>query len=124
VIAERAAFGTENALDCLKAAHCGSPVFVGLSQVRESAVFSGIPLTKRSQERNCGVWGVDTRNGKIVAFLRFDDQVREIFAVPLLPGAPFPDLIHDDERLIGSCDILPDEALAQTAPPRAEAVAP
>jgi uncharacterized protein (TIGR03032 family) len=33
--------------------------FIGLSKVRETAVFSGIPLTERVQERICGVWVVN-----------------------------------------------------------------
>src|SRR5262249_49500095 len=37
----------------------GPLAFVGLSQVREPAVFSGIPMTERPAERNCGVWVVD-----------------------------------------------------------------
>ena len=37
----------------------GGLAFVGLSQVRESAVFSGIPITERlaEHERTCGVCG-------------------------------------------------------------------
>ncbi len=43
----------------------GHLAFVGLSQVRESAVFSGIPIAERAlEERNCGVWVVDLRRGK------------------------------------------------------------
>src|SRR5205807_1649865 len=38
----------------------GRFAFVGLSQVRERAVFSGLPITERPTERNCGVWVVDT----------------------------------------------------------------
>ena len=96
----------------------GPLAFIGLSQIRESAVFSGIPLTKKTNERNCGIWIVDTRNGKTVAFLRFDDQVQEIFAVQVLPGARYPEIVNDDERLIGSAYIMPDEALADVAAPR------
>ncbi len=33
--------------------------FIGLSQVRESAVFSGLAITERVSERNSGVWVVD-----------------------------------------------------------------
>src|SRR5262249_18548762 len=51
---------------------CGRFAFVGLSQVRETAVFSGLPITERP-ERNCGVWLVDLTTGKIVAFVRFED---------------------------------------------------
>ena len=36
--------------------------FVGLSQVRETATFGGLPLTERLDERLCGVWAVDTRS--------------------------------------------------------------
>src|SRR5204862_5909922 len=35
---------------------CGPYAFIGLSQVRETAVFSGLPITERLKERICGVW--------------------------------------------------------------------
>ena len=44
----------------------GDLAFVGLSQVRESAVFSGIPITERlaAEERTCGVCVVDLATGR------------------------------------------------------------
>ena len=44
----------------------GDLAFVGLSQVRETAVFSGIPITERltAEERTCGVCVVDLRRGR------------------------------------------------------------
>ena len=91
----------------------GDLAFVGLSQVRETAVFSGIQITERLQEaeRTCGVWVIDIRRGHVVAFLKFEEAVREVFAVALLPGMRFPDLINDDAELVGSSFVLPDEAL-------------
>lgn len=91
----------------------GNLAFVGLSQVRETAVFSGIQITERLQEsqRNCGVWVVDIMRGQVVAFLKFEEAVQEVFAVVLLPGIRFPDLINDDSDLIGSSFVLPDAAL-------------
>ncbi len=75
----------------------GNLAFVGLSQVRESAVFSGIPIAERAlAERNCGVWVVDLRTGQTVAFLRFEDAVQEVFAVQVLPGLRYPELAPDD----------------------------
>jgi uncharacterized protein (TIGR03032 family) len=85
--------------------------FVGLSQVRESAVFSGIPLTERLAERTCGVWVVDIATGRTAAFLKFADAVQEIFAVQVLPGMRFPDLINDDPRVLADSFVLPDDAL-------------
>jgi uncharacterized protein (TIGR03032 family) len=91
----------------------GNLAFVGLSQVRETAVFSGIEITERLKEteRTCGVWVVDIDRGQIVAFLKFEEAVQEIFAVALLPGMRFPDLINDNAELVGSSFVLPDEAL-------------
>ena len=89
----------------------GPFAFIGLSQVRESAMFSGIPLTERLEERTCGVWVVDIRNGRIVAFLRFEAAVQEIFAVKVLPGIRFPEILEPNDDLIATSYMLPDEAL-------------
>jgi uncharacterized protein (TIGR03032 family) len=88
--------------------------FVGLSQVRESAVFSGIPITERlkEEERTCGVCVVDLASGRVVALLRFDTTVQEIFAVTVLPGRRWPELINDDETLLENSFVVPDAALA------------
>jgi uncharacterized protein (TIGR03032 family) len=91
----------------------GDLAFIGLSQVRESAVFSGIPLTERLTERTCGVWVVNLVTGRTVAFLKFEDAVQEIFAVQVLPQVRFPDLINDDPKVLADSFVLPDEALRQ-----------
>ena len=91
----------------------GPLAFIGLSQVRESATFSGIPLVERLEERICGVWIVDLRDGRVLGFLRFEEGVQEIFAVQVLPGARFPEMLEwNDERLKHSY-VLPDDALAE-----------
>jgi uncharacterized protein (TIGR03032 family) len=90
----------------------GPLALVGLSQVRESAVFSGIPLVERLTDRTCGVWMVHLETGRTVAFVRFEDAVQEIFAVEALAGIRFPDLINHDPELIGTAYVLPDAALA------------
>ncbi len=90
----------------------GPLAFIGLSQVRETATFSGIPLVERLTERTCGVWVVDIRNGQTLGFLRFEEGVQEIFAVQVLP-ARFPEMLEwEDDRLRVSY-VLPDEALSE-----------
>ncbi len=91
----------------------GPFAFIGLSQVRESAVFSGIRLTERVDERNCGVWVVDLRTAKVVAFLKFEDAVQEVFAVSVLAGQRFPDVLGVNDPRIPISYALPDEALAE-----------
>ena len=46
----------------------GPLAFIGLSQVRESATFSGIPLVERLRERTCGVWVVHIETGETLGF--------------------------------------------------------
>ena len=91
---------------------------IGLSQVRESNVFSGLPITKQ-KERYCGVWIVDTRNGQTVGFIRWEGAVQEIFAVQVLPGLHCPEVINDNDALIGNSFILPDNALKDVQLPKA-----
>ena len=90
----------------------GSLAFIGLSQIRETAVFSGIPLTEKLNERICGIWVVNLETARTIAFLKFEDAVQEIFAVRVLPNIRFPEIIDWDEKLIASSYVLPDEALA------------
>ena len=94
----------------------GDLAFVGLSQVRESAVFSGIPITERlaPDQRTCGVCVVDLRRGETVALLKFTGGVQEVFAVALLPRR-YPDLINDDEKLLESSFVVPTECLGEVA---------
>jgi uncharacterized protein (TIGR03032 family) len=91
---------------------CGPLAFIGLSQVRESAVFSGIAIAERPlEERCCGVWVVNIYTGQTIAFVKFEDAVQEIFAVQVLPGLRHPDVINDQPRLIADSFVVPDEAL-------------
>jgi hypothetical protein len=38
--------------------------------------------------------------------------VQEVFAVAVLPGRRYPDLINDDEKLLENSFVVPDAALA------------
>ena len=91
----------------------GELAFVGLSQVRESAVFSGIPITERlpAEARTCGVCVVDLRRGEPVALLRFEEGVQEVFAVQVLAGRRYPELVNDDAKLLENSFVVPDAAL-------------
>lgn len=88
----------------------GPLAFVGLSQVRESAVFSGIPLVERLDERTCGVWVVNLETAETVAFLRFEEGVQEIFSVQVLP-TQFPEMVEWDDKTLMTSYVIPDEAL-------------
>jgi uncharacterized protein (TIGR03032 family) len=101
----------------------GPLAFIGLSQVRESATFSDIPLVEQLQERTCGVWVVHIETGQTVGFLRFEEGVQEIFAVQVLTGLKFPEILEWGDERISSSYVLPDEALAQVKLPSPEELA-
>ena len=96
---------------------CGRLAFVGLSQVRESAVFSGLAITERQAKRNCGVWVLNIDSGQTMAFLKFEEAVQEIFAVQVMPGRRWPELLNDDPKLLADSFVVPDEALAAVPAP-------
>jgi uncharacterized protein (TIGR03032 family) len=73
--------------------------FVGLSKIRETSTFGGMPIAERQPELKCGVGVVDLTSGRLVAHLEFVTGVEEIFDVQVLPGArctvlsgPYPHL--------------------------------
>jgi uncharacterized protein (TIGR03032 family) len=99
----------------------GRFAFIGLSQVRETAVFSGIPITDKHIERNSGVWVINIETGQIVAFVKFEDALHEVFSVQILQGIVSPGLVNDEPEIIHSSYELPDHAMkyVETANPAA-----
>lgn len=94
----------------------GRYAFVGLSQVRETAVPAGLALTERVHERQCGVWVIDTAARNVVAFVKFTGSVQEIFAVSVLPWR-YPALLELTDPLIRSSFSVPDATVEAFAKP-------
>jgi uncharacterized protein (TIGR03032 family) len=94
-------------------AFAGPFAFVGLSQVREAGTFGGLPLTGRLEARQSGVWVVDLRSGAIVAFVRFEDAVQEIFDVAVLGGRRFPEIAEPGSEATRFSYVVPDQPLGR-----------
>ena len=62
-------------------AFAGQFAFVGLSRIRETAVFGGVPIAERRDELHCGIGVIDLVSGRTVAVFKFNSGVSEIFAV-------------------------------------------
>lgn len=69
---------------------CGQFAFVGLSKIRETSVFGGVPIAENRDELRCGVGVVDMMSGHTVATFQFHSGVNEIFAVETLVGFKNP----------------------------------
>jgi uncharacterized protein (TIGR03032 family) len=77
----------------------GPFAFVGLSLIRETAIFGGVPIAERRDRLQCGIAVIDLRTGQQLAGLVFHSGVQEIFDVQVLSGVrcpvlsgPLPDL--------------------------------
>ena len=77
----------------------GPYAFVGMSRIRETSVFGGLPIADDRDRLRCGVAVIDLRTGRLAAFLHFLAGVEEIFEVKVLPGyrcpilsGPLPDV--------------------------------
>ena len=82
-------------------AFCGQFAFVGLSRIRETNVFGGLPISERRDQLCCGVAVVDLISGRSVATFQFLSTVEEIFAVDVIPNHRHPvfgGASHDEQQ--------------------------
>jgi uncharacterized protein (TIGR03032 family) len=68
----------------------GPLALVGLSKIRETSTFGGVPVADRRDELKCGVAFVELSSGRQVALLEYHSGVDEIFDVQLLSGVRNP----------------------------------
>jgi uncharacterized protein (TIGR03032 family) len=64
--------------------------FVGLSRIRETSTFGGVPIAEKRDQLKCGVGIVELRTGNLAALLEFKSGVEEVFDVQVLPGLRRP----------------------------------
>lgn len=88
----------------------GPIAFVGLSQVRESSQFGGLPITSHASDRVCGVAAIDIDSGETLGFLRFEGDVTEIYDLELLPGRRFPEIAEPDSQASRMAFVVPEQA--------------
>ena len=64
----------------------GNLAFVGLSKIRETSTFGGVPIAEQRESLRCGVGVIELLTGRTVATFEFTSGVDEIFDVSILPG--------------------------------------
>lgn len=67
----------------------GRLAFVGLSRIRETSTFGGVPIAEHRERLKCGVAIVDVQSGELVGQFEFKSAVEEIFDVTLLTACRF-----------------------------------
>lgn len=86
--------------------------FVGLSRLRESPDHENLGVSKRFERHFCGVCIVDLERGEQVGYLRFEEEIREIFDVALLSGRRFPEIADPGSEEVQRRFVLPDPVAA------------
>jgi uncharacterized protein (TIGR03032 family) len=64
----------------------GGYVFVGLSLMRDSRPFEGLPVERSGQELICGVVAVEIATGAVIGTLRYTGGCTEIHDLQVVPG--------------------------------------
>jgi uncharacterized protein (TIGR03032 family) len=90
----------------------GNLAFVGLSRIRETAVFGGVPIAEHHEDLLCGVGVIDITTGRTVATLVFESGVEEIFDVQVVPGVRCPAISgpSPDRDQSGEVWVVPPES--------------
>jgi uncharacterized protein (TIGR03032 family) len=68
----------------------GQLAFVGLSKIRETSTFGGLPISDRKGELKCGFGVVELGTGRLAATFEFCTGVEEIFDIVVLPNIRAP----------------------------------
>ncbi len=99
-------------------AFAGPYALVGLSKIRETSTFGGLPIAERAGDLQCGVWFVHHATGRIAGFIAFEGPITEIFDVQFLTGPRFPAVIGLEKDTIDGIFVAPPEAWQGKTPTR------
>lgn len=86
----------------------GHYALVGLSQIRERHLFSGLPLQERFDRLQCGVAVVDLHRGEAVGWLEFSGGCQELYEVVFLPHYLRPLLLNGTQPTLHQAIVTPD----------------
>ena len=89
----------------------GPFAFVGLSKIRESKMFGNLPIATKGIDLRCGIWVLDLRSGQVVQFMEFQAGVEEIFAVEVLAGQRFPEIVGFEQETVQGAFVIPHQPL-------------
>lgn len=64
----------------------GNVAFIGLSQLRESSAFQGLPIHNSLLPLKCGIVALDIPSGRLIGMLEMTQGCSELFDIQWLPG--------------------------------------
>lgn len=86
----------------------GDYALIGLSRIRETNIFGGLPLQERFEDLVCGVAIVHLPSGNRVGLLEFTAGYTELSDLQFLPSHPQPNLLSPDKPAVRQAFTTPD----------------
>jgi len=84
--------------------------FVGLSKIRETATFGGLPIADRLNELQCAIHIIDLDTGQTAGQLQFQAGTEELFDIQILPNIIWPSIVGFQKETISGIFIAPPGA--------------
>jgi uncharacterized protein (TIGR03032 family) len=83
-------------------AFAGPIAAIGMSKIRETSTFGGMPIAETKDELRCAIALVNWQTGQAISRIEFKTGVEEIFDVQIMPGVRSAYISgpnsHDDEQ--------------------------
>ena len=80
--------------------------FIGLSMIRESNIFGGLPISERIADLKCAVFVIDITTGQQVGMIEFTKGIEELFDIVVIPNYEFPGIIGFEEDVVDGVYVL------------------
>jgi hypothetical protein len=102
----------------------GGHFFIGLSLMRDSKPFEGLPIEHGGQELICGVVAIEIATGQVVGTLRYTGGCTEIHDLQVMPGVRRLGISGNDTNTSTLAIDMPDIGLWLDPPSDSDADAP
>jgi uncharacterized protein (TIGR03032 family) len=80
--------------------------FIGLSMIRESNTFGGLPISERIADLKCAIYVVDITTGQQVGMIEFTKGIEELFDIIVIPNFEYPGMIGFEEDTVDGVYVL------------------
>lgn len=77
----------------------GGIMFVGTSQVRASEIKNPTPISQEYDETYAGIWMINLEDNSIIAYIKFDGEIQQIYDIAVILNSSTPELLDVDSSL-------------------------
>ena len=75
-------------------------LFVATSKTRDTKAHGDIPLLSMYQETYAGIWMVNLEDNSLIAYVKFEGEIKQLYDISVIENSCMPELLHMDSLLI------------------------